>query len=199
MNAPNGEKQCIHGMPWRSPLIYDDERGGNRLWKGTGKTHVDVRKEQNMRDTMLETPRKRPVGVTIIAGLLWIEAVLGISIGVITMIGGLGGVLSFLGIVATVFGLIELYVAWGLWTLQRWAFWTAVIIEALALAGGAVSLFQPGANVGATVSTMVLPVVILLYFLLAPASVLHSVCDDRAILTASSHLAAWYRVSNDHV
>jgi hypothetical protein len=37
-----------------------------------------------MRDTMLDTSRKRPVGVTIIACLLWIQAVVGVSIGVIS-------------------------------------------------------------------------------------------------------------------
>jgi hypothetical protein len=134
-----------------------------------GKTHVQRRKEQNMGDTLLDAPRKRPVGVTIIAGLLWIQAVVGISIGVITMIAGLGGPLSFLGIVATVIGLVELFVARGLWMLKRWAFWTMVVIEVLALVNSALSLPQPGASVGAMVVTLVLPVVILLYFLLDPS------------------------------
>lgn len=121
-----------------------------------------------MGDTLLDTARKRPVGVTIIAGLLWIQAVVGTSIGVITMIAGLGGPLSFLGIVATVFGFVELFVARGLWMLKRWAFWTVVVIQVLSLVDSALSLPQPGASVGAMVATMVLPVVILLYFLVDP-------------------------------
>ena len=121
-----------------------------------------------MGDTLLDTARKRPVGVTIIAGLLWIQAVVGTSIGVITMIAGLGGTLSFLGIVATVFGFVELFVARGLGMLKRWAFWTVVVIQVLSLVDSALSLPQPGASVGAMVATMVLPVVILLYFLVDP-------------------------------
>jgi hypothetical protein len=122
--------------------------------------------EQNMRYTSIEeTPRKRPIGVTIIALLLGIQAVLGISIGVVTMIGGLGSTLSFLGIIATVLGLIELFFAWGLWTLQRWAFWATVVIQILSLVDSALFLLQPRANVGAIIGNMILPVVILLYFL----------------------------------
>ena len=130
------------------------------------KKHFSVRKEQNMRySTIEETPRNRPIGVTIIALLLGIQAIFGICIGVVTMIGGLGSTLSFLGIIATVLGLIELFFAWGLWTLRRWAFWATVIIELLSLVNSALSLFQPRANVGVIIGYMILPIVILLYFL----------------------------------
>jgi uncharacterized membrane protein (DUF2068 family) len=54
---------------------------------------------------------------------------------------------AFVAVVPAVLGLVSLYVAWGLWTLKTWAFWTAVVIEVLAIATNVVSLLtQPSGN-----------------------------------------------------
>lgn len=69
-------------------------------------------------------PRKRPLGVTIIA--------------IIEIIGAIALLLLSFAAISTPFGIsmviaaiIRLIVAWGLWTLKRWAFWVAVVFEAL--------------------------------------------------------------------
>ena len=77
---------------------------------------------------------KRPLGITIIAILLFITAV-------IDIIGGLFGIIgtrpsgSFNDILVDYFplimGVIELVLAWGLWTLKPWAYWATLIVEIL--------------------------------------------------------------------
>jgi len=73
---------------------------------------------------MQEVIRKRPLGVTIIA--------------IIEIIGAIALLLLSLAAISTPFGIgmviaaiIRLIVAWGLWTLKRWAFWAAVVFDAL--------------------------------------------------------------------
>jgi uncharacterized membrane protein (DUF2068 family) len=69
-------------------------------------------------------PRKRPLGVTIIA--------------LIEIIGAIALLLLSFAAISTSFGIslviaaiIRLIVVWGLWMLKRWAFWVAVVFEAL--------------------------------------------------------------------
>ena len=63
--------------------------------------------------------RPRPLGITIMAIIVAIQ-------GIFTLIVGL----QFMGTVFIVLGVSALLLAWGLWTLQSWAFWTAVLLEA---------------------------------------------------------------------
>jgi hypothetical protein len=75
---------------------------------------------------------RRPLGITIIAILLFISAV-------IEIIGGLSSVLGnpptgtvsdvLLGWFPLVMGIIELVLAWGLWTLKSWAYWGTLAVE----------------------------------------------------------------------
>lgn len=72
------------------------------------------------------------------------------------------------GILAGVFlvlGLLSLLFSWGLWRLARWAFWATVIIQVISLANSLIAFTQPDANIGFIVGGMIIPVVILLYFL----------------------------------
>lgn len=85
-----------------------------------------------MQQEVFRTTRKRPLGITIIAILLFISAV-------IELIGGLSSVLGtpmtgtisdvLLGWFPLVMGVIELVLAWGLWTLKPWAYWGTLIVE----------------------------------------------------------------------
>ena len=85
-----------------------------------------------MQQEVTGTARKRPLGITIIAILLLISAVIEIIGGISSVIGTppastLSGVL--LGWFPLVLGVIELVLAWGLWTLKPWAYWGTLVVE----------------------------------------------------------------------
>jgi hypothetical protein len=75
---------------------------------------------------------RRPLGITIIAILLFISAI-------IEIIGGLSSVMGtpptgtlsavLLGWFPLILGIIELVLAWGLWTLKSWAYWGTLVAE----------------------------------------------------------------------
>jgi len=71
---------------------------------------------------------RRPLGVTIIAILVAVAAVVEI-ISALTTFGLAGG----LAISSLVTGVLYLAVAWGLWTLRFWAFWITVVVSAIGL------------------------------------------------------------------
>jgi len=75
---------------------------------------------------------RRPLGITIIAILLFISAIIEIIGGISSVIGTTPtGTLSevLLGWFPLVLGLIELVLAWGLWTLKSWAYWGTLVAE----------------------------------------------------------------------
>ncbi len=95
------------------------------------------------------TTNNRPLGITIIAfltGLFAILSLCGHAVGLVSaplqLFGhaGLGG--TFAQTFGAVFGLvlagISLFIAWGLWTLQPWAFWATVITMVLQLLSGGI-------------------------------------------------------------
>jgi len=78
--------------------------------------------------------RRRPLGITIIAILLFISAVIEIISGISSVIGSTPtGTISdvLLGWFPLVLGVIELVLAWGLWTLKPWAYWGTLVVEIL--------------------------------------------------------------------
>jgi hypothetical protein len=75
---------------------------------------------------------RRPLGITIIAILLFIQAILEIIAGFFSFFGSvihnpLSGLL--VGWVPLVAGILLFIVAWGLWTLRPWAYWVTLILE----------------------------------------------------------------------
>ena len=85
-----------------------------------------------MRQEVTGTMRKRPLGITIIAILLFISAVIEIIGGISSVIGSTPtGTLSavLLGWFPLILGVIELLLAWGLWTLKPWAYWGTLVVE----------------------------------------------------------------------
>ena len=75
---------------------------------------------------------RRPFGVTIIAILLFISAVIGIIGGLTSVIGTTPtGTFSdvLLGWFPLAMAVIELVMAWGLWTVKPWAYWGTLIVE----------------------------------------------------------------------
>src|SRR5438309_11548963 len=87
------------------------------------------RVEELMRQEFTGTMRKRPLGITIIAILPFISAVIEIIGGISSVIGTTPtGTMSdvLLGWFPLAMGGIELVVAWRLWTLRRWPDWGLV-------------------------------------------------------------------------
>jgi uncharacterized membrane protein (DUF2068 family) len=140
----------------------------------------------HMQNTSMEMPRRRPLGVSIIAILEAIEGIFFLVLAILALVAVIaaansagativngytitGAVVSAVaGVLAGVFlvvGLLSLLFAWGLWTLKRWAFWATVIIQVISLANSVIAFTQANANIGAIVVGMILPIVILLYFL----------------------------------
>jgi hypothetical protein len=135
---------------------------------------------------LLATERQRPLGVTIISVILGIEGLFEVILGILTLIATfaarraiivhghtvIAGIVSALGLGlgfgSLVIGLITLFFTWGLWTLRSWAFWATVIIAIFALLVQIARFLQPVYAVGPIVGGMILPVVILLYFLVNP-------------------------------
>ena len=126
---------------------------------------------------------RRPLGVSIISVILAIQGIFELLLGIFavlaifaaghaisgsghattgTVVDVLGGTL---GGISLVVGLLTLIFAIGLWTLRRWAFWLTVIIEFISLVRHALEFTHPNASVVSIVVGMIIPVVILLYFL----------------------------------
>jgi len=118
----------------------------------------------------ITSTRSRPIGISIIAVLLFIEAALDIVYGLLALFSVSTFVTSS-GVTVMVqispwsfflWGLLAFLVGYGLWTLRGWAFWAVVIVEALNLIWGFVLLFS-AFNVWAVLLSMVIPAAILIY------------------------------------
>ena len=101
--------------------------------------------------------RSRPLGITIIAIIVGIYGILGIIGGIGLLTGGV----TALGIITLILSVLELILAWGLWTLQPWAFWATVILEVLALLNGIFAFTQ--GNTTAGIVAIVIALVVLIY------------------------------------
>ena len=129
----------------------------------------------DMDNMAADVARKRPIGVTIIAVLVAIAGILtlisafswffGVGVFGFNLPRGIRGAGIWYGLVGLVIGLIQLYFAWGLWTLQRWAYLAVVIIEILNLVLTIVSWTRGYFNWTSFLVNMIIPVVILVYFL----------------------------------
>ena len=131
--------------------------------------------------------RHRPLGVTIISVVLAIEGIFELLVGILILVGiftlgheisihghavvgsmvdVVGGVLGgVLAGAALIIGLFSLIFAVGLWTLKRWAFWLTVIIEIISIVRHLIEFTHPVHSTVSIIIGLILPVVILLYFL----------------------------------
>ncbi len=110
---------------------------------------------------MINISRTRPLGITIIAIIVAIYGVIGIISGITLL-----GVSMTSAVITVVLGVLELVLAWGLWTLQKWAFWATVVIEVLALLNGIFAFTQriiPGG-----ITNIVIALIILIYLFADP-------------------------------
>ena len=109
--------------------------------------------------------RTRPLGITIISILLGIDGIVEVVLGILSLVSGTA---PLGGIVFLILGLLTLALAWGLWTLQSWAFWGIVIIEALNIiyAIYEFAMGRANANASSLIFSLIIPIVILLYMFL---------------------------------
>ena len=113
---------------------------------------------------------RRPLGITIIAILLFIQAIVEIVGGIFSFLGNiihnpLSGLL--VGWVPLAIGVLVLILAWGLWTLKPWAYWATLILEivniVLHLFG-----FSQTHSLFAIISGGIISIIIVIYLLVDP-------------------------------
>jgi len=140
-----------------------------------------------MRNTAVEIPRKkRPLGIRIMVALLGIQGLLELLIGIFAIVAVVslgrtitvhghtitGTVVDVIGWVlggsALIVGVITLILAFGLWTLKLWAYWTAVVIMAITLLRQVIEFIKPHDSAIAIVIGMIIPILILIYLLFDP-------------------------------
>lgn len=118
---------------------------------------------------MQTVARQRPVGITVISVVLAVS-------GVLTIITGILGLFSLSNassavqtsvltgsIIALIGGILNLLLAWGLWTLKRWAFWATVIIEVLNVLVGLYDWIGLHVDLLSVLLSIGLPIFILIY------------------------------------
>lgn len=111
---------------------------------------------------------KRPLGITIIAILLFIQAVIEIIVGIFAFVGTTianpaAGLL--LGWIPLAIGIVTLIVAWGLWTLKPWAYWVTLIVEIINIVINLFSFGQPNHSIFGVISGGLVSVIIVIYLL----------------------------------
>lgn len=122
-----------------------------------------------------EATGKRPVGVTIIAVLLGILGIFEFGFGSLALLTSLLGLFILplssaaaggaTGVYYALIGLVKLFFVWGLWRLQRWAFWATVFITAVSLLSSGIAVTQPSPTLWVMLANLLLPTIILIYFI----------------------------------
>jgi uncharacterized membrane protein (DUF2068 family) len=115
--------------------------------------------------------RSRPLGITIIAAFLGISAILALLILILGLNHlstlGLGAgmtpgtSIALLG--AIILGFIEIALAWGLWTLRPWAYWTTAIVEAIRVILGLYVVLILREAIISGILSLIIPIIILVY------------------------------------
>jgi hypothetical protein len=120
--------------------------------------------------------RSRPLGITIIAAVLGISALLAVVILILGLthvsVAGLGSQMSPLAsivlLIALILGMFEVALAWGLWTLRPWAFWTTVVVEAVRFIVALYTVFFLQRIFISGIIGLILPVIVLIYLFADP-------------------------------
>ena len=135
-----------------------------------------------MLNTLLETPRKRPLLITIMALLLALQGAVWLVLGVLAFIGVItNGKIDVLGAASDIASLdvlsvtwlvsavAALFFSWALWTLKRWAFWATLFIELGNILAGSLLLIRPNPlypySLGEIVVSMIIAIIVLVFFL----------------------------------
>jgi len=119
---------------------------------------------------------ERPLGITIIAAVLGISAILALTVLIlglnrVSTLGlgeGMTSATSLALLGAIILGFFEVALAWGLWTLRPWSFWTTVVVEAIRLILGLYVIFILRAAIISGILSMIIPLIILVYLFADP-------------------------------
>jgi hypothetical protein len=121
-----------------------------------------------------ENPARRPVGITIIAILLGLLGIFEFGFGALALVTSLldrfllplqsPAVGAALGVYYMVLGLVKFFFVWGLYRLQRWAFWATVFIAVISLLSSILGVTEPSPTVWGFLADLVIPAAILVYF-----------------------------------
>jgi hypothetical protein len=123
--------------------------------------------EDIMQD-LFETTRKRPLGISIIAILLFISAVVEIIFGIFVLFGSIFiNLLAALlvGWIPLAIGILSFILAWGLWTLKPWAYWATLILEVFNIVVHLFSFGQSNHSFGDIFGGGLISLIILIYLL----------------------------------
>lgn len=115
--------------------------------------------------------RSRPLGITIIAAFLGISAILALLILIlglnrVSTLGlgeGMTASTSLALLGAIILGFFEVALAWGLWTLRPWAYWTTVIVEAIRVILGLYVVLILHKAIISGILSLIIPIIILVY------------------------------------
>jgi hypothetical protein len=133
---------------------------------------MNALKEAGMTSLTSRAPR-RPGGVTLIAVIMFLQAIAGIGVGIALIVERnnswfldhtnrkVDEILAY-GVVGIVWGVIVLLVGMGIWWGRNWARYLVGVVEALSIASGVYLLARSGsANVGSGVAQIAMGLVIL--------------------------------------
>jgi len=115
--------------------------------------------------------RTRPLGITIIAAFLGISALLALLVLIlglnrVSTLGlgeGMTASTSLALLGAIILGFFEVALAWGLWTLRPWAYWTTIIVEAIRVILGLYVVLILQKAIISGILSLIIPIIILVY------------------------------------
>lgn len=113
------------------------------------------------------TTARRPLGITIIAILLFIQAIFQIVLGIFSFFGHLirnplAGLL--VGWFPLVIGILLLILAQGLWTLKPWAYWATLVLEIVNIVLHFFG-YQQSHSIFAIISGGIISIIVVIYLL----------------------------------
>lgn len=125
---------------------------------------------------MTTIPRRRPVGISIVAIFLALSgfmALTGAMLNFVSVSKDMGrlpnhiaALLLTLGVVSIILSAISFGLTYGLWTLKRWAFWFTVALEIILLVQNVVLWYINVYTVFAFAINCLPPILIIAYFFL---------------------------------
>jgi len=115
--------------------------------------------------------RTRPLGITIIAAFLGISALLALLVLIlglnrVSTLGlgeGMTASTSIALLGAIILGFFEVALAWGLWTLRPWAYWTTIIVEVIRVILGLYVVLILQKAIISGILSLIIPIIILVY------------------------------------
>ena len=111
---------------------------------------------------------RRPLGITIIAILMFIQAIIGIIFGIIVLVGSVFAnffAALLVGWIPLAIALLLFLLAWGLWTIKPWAYWATLVLEIIYILINLFSFGQPNHSVFGILSGGLVSVIIVIYLL----------------------------------